>query len=378
MSRKLKLAAIQMNAEPALAEARLARAASLVARAAEAGAQLVVLPEVFNTGYTYTDENYTRAEPLTGPTVTWMRQTAAQHRVYLVGTLFLLDREDIYNAMLLVGPEGQLWRYDKIYPWAWERVYFREGERITVAETPLGAFGMLVCWDSAHPGLWARYAGQVDVMLVCSCPPAVHDLTWIFPDGRRLHGSEIFPFHQHIWATSAEVFGAHLRRQAAALGVPVVNTTATGLFSTSVPLPAISLLSYTLGRPDFWRYLSQAEAIRVEAGYFHETYVADAMGKVLAQVPPGAEHFAIAEVTLPETRPQSRASQPAFGISPLLYLLDEFANALLRPVYRRVVRQVYGSRMAPLLPATHRWTAALALVGILSFWLGRRLRAPRN
>ena len=129
----------------------LARAGRLVSRAVKEGAQLIVLPEVFNTGYEYSDENYTRAEPLTGPTVTWMKQTASQFNIYLAGTLLLLDHEDIYNAMLLVGPEGQTWRYDKLCPWAWERAYFRGGDRITVADTPLGKFGLLICWDMAHP-----------------------------------------------------------------------------------------------------------------------------------------------------------------------------------------------------------------------------------
>ncbi len=77
MPRKIKVAAVQMDAQCTPAPERLARAERLVAEAAAAGADLVALPEIFNTGYCYSDENYQRAEPLGGKTVAWMQMTAA-------------------------------------------------------------------------------------------------------------------------------------------------------------------------------------------------------------------------------------------------------------------------------------------------------------
>ncbi|MEJ2150675.1 MAG: carbon-nitrogen hydrolase family protein, partial [Chloroflexota bacterium] len=176
--RELSVAAVQMDANPAPTAERLARAEPLVIRAAQAGAQLIALPELFNTGYAYSDENHARAERLGGPTTTWMRETAAHLDVHLAGTLMLLEQGDIYNALLLFAPDGRMWRYDKNYPWGWERGYFREphgSRRTVVAETDLGDFGLLICWDLAHCGLWRRYAARVDMMVICSCPPQVTD-----------------------------------------------------------------------------------------------------------------------------------------------------------------------------------------------------------
>ena len=135
MKRKLKVAAIQMDCVPVPVTERLSRLAPLIAEAAQAGAQLVVLPELFNTGYEYHARNYALAESLEGETITWMKTQAAQHAIHLVGTLLLLDETDIYNTAALVAPDGRLWRYDKHYVPLWERAYFRGGNHITVADS---------------------------------------------------------------------------------------------------------------------------------------------------------------------------------------------------------------------------------------------------
>jgi predicted amidohydrolase len=65
-ARLVTLGSICMDAAPAPLEARLERAASLVASAARQGAQIAVLPELFNSGYEYSDRNYARAESREG------------------------------------------------------------------------------------------------------------------------------------------------------------------------------------------------------------------------------------------------------------------------------------------------------------------------
>jgi predicted amidohydrolase len=138
MARIINVAAIQMDANPAPTYDRLQRAQKLITEAARAGAHLVVLPELFNTGYGYRDENYDRAESITGSTANWLRQTAARHQIHLAGSLMLLDGKEIYNALLLFAPDGRMWRYDKNYPWGWERGYFRNAK------------GTVQSWPSSH------------------------------------------------------------------------------------------------------------------------------------------------------------------------------------------------------------------------------------
>lgn len=374
MSRTIRIAAVQMVADPAPVTERLAQAGALVEKAGRSGAQLVVLPEVFNTGYKYSDANYYRAESFSGPTASWMRATARRHDLHLAGTFLRRGAEEITNTLLLVAPDGRSWHYDKSYPWVWERATFCPGEGITVADTDLGRLGLLICWDAAHPELWQRYAGRVDGMVVCSCPPRAHDLTFVLPDGRRLRAAEAGPILRHVKRTGEGIFGPCLRRQAVHLGVPVVNTTGTGTFSSRVPLPRLSLAVYALFRPDLWPQVACADQIRVEATYFSETYVADGEGRVLDQVPAGHEGYALAEVTLAPASPVPFGPPPRFGLSPFAYAVDRFANAALAPIYRRGVRAALGSHMAPTTLRTRRWIGSLILVAALAFLLGRRSR----
>jgi predicted amidohydrolase len=340
MSKKVKVAVVQMIAEPAPVTDRLVRAENLTAQAAQAGAQLVVLPEIFNTGYEYTDNNYHLAEPMDGQTANWMKKTATRYGVHLAGTFLRRQGGDIYNTCLLAAPDQRTWHYDKRYPWMWERAYFRPGKGTTIADTNLGKIGMLICWDVAHPQLWQEYAGKIDLMLASSCPPAAQNMTLIFPDGRRVEFRELGLMIQLIKHNADETFGAHLRRQSSNLNVPVVHTTGTGLFRTKLPRPGISLSSFLLSAPQFWKYLPQAEQVFIESRYFNEAYIADASGNVLTKILSEVEAFALAEIEISDAQPKPYGKQPAFGISTLSYWSDAFANWMVTPLYRKKIRRI--------------------------------------
>lgn len=339
MSKTIKIAAVQMNADPAPCAERLARAESLILQAARQGAQLVVLPEVFNTGYEYTDKNYHLAEALDGPTATWMRKLAAQTGAHLAGTFLRLEQGDIYNTLLLAAPSGREWLYDKSYPWMWERAYFRPGKKGTViADTELGKMGLLICWDAMHPALWQRYAGQVQLMVISSCPPTINAATIIAPDGQRIGMAEFGPIQRSMNRNAEEMFGTLLRRQSVCMKVPVVNTTGIGHFSTPIPSPRLSWCTLSMLAPRFWKYTFQAARARIEAGYFDKTYVADAVGQVVQQVPTQVEGYALAEVALPDSPPTPQGPQPAYGISRLNYYMDAYANWAMARVYQQKIR----------------------------------------
>ncbi|MBV5337618.1 MAG: carbon-nitrogen hydrolase family protein, partial [Deltaproteobacteria bacterium] len=222
-----------------------------------------------------------------------------QYGVHLAGTFLRSQDGEIYNTCLLVAPDNRTWHYDKRFPWMWERAYFRPGSGITVADTDLGKIGMVICWDIAHPQLWQEYAGKVELMLASSCPPAAHEMTLILPGDKRVEVGELGLVMGYVKRNSQETFGAHLRRQSSHLNVPVLHTTGTGLFRTKLPAPEISLVNLLLAAPHLWKYIPHAKHVFIESGYFNETYIADASGKVIERVQPEAESFALAEINHP-------------------------------------------------------------------------------
>ena len=346
MKRTIKIAAVQMDANPTPTTDRLARAERLVSEAAKTGAQLVVLPELFNTGYGYSDANHWLAERLNGPTATWMKEAAARLNVHLAGSLMLLDRDEIYNALLLFAPNGRMWRYDKNYPWGWERGYFRGRRGTTVAETDLGHIGMMICWDTAHGKLWRQYAGRVDLMLVASCPPDVSNPTFHFPNGDALTFDDMGPVMASMKGSARLVFGDMLNRQTAWLGVPTVNTVGCGRIRTTIPNGRASFLTFLSLAPWLVKYLPQANRMEMACDMTPGCKVVDASGQVLAELTQEqGEAFTVAEVTLADEKPRPQGPQPASPVPFLSYLSsDVLLPALSAPVYRKEMRRVWGEK----------------------------------
>jgi hypothetical protein len=297
----------------------------LITQAAQAGAQLVSLPELFNTGYAYREANFTLAEPPEGPTVQWMKRISAQLGIHLAGSLLLRDGQDIYNALLLYAPDGRFWRYDKNYPWGWDRAYFRERRAITIAETDLGAIGLMLCWDMAHPKLWREYAGKIDLMLACSCPPNIPDSTYHFPDGSHVTSAQMGPVFGSMRHSAQRVFVDTPVQQTAWLGVPFVSSTACGSIRTPVPNPMGSFMGLLLTAPWLIRHLPRIRQVEVSAHLVEAAHILSADGRQLAGLRGNqGETFALAQVNIPAERPQPRGPQPKPPVPLLVYLMSDY------------------------------------------------------
>jgi len=367
--RKIRVAAIQMEANPAPTPVRLKRAEKLVAQAAQQGAQLVVLPELFNTGYGYASENFFRAEPITGQTATWLKEMAARHRIYLAGSLMLLDGSEIYNALLLLAPNGQMWRYDKNYPWGWERGYFRGRKGITIAKTALGDFGLMICWDAAHLRLWRAYAGQVDLMIISSCPPDVGNPTFVFSTGDRVTFGDFGKIGASLKGSGRLLFGKMVNQQTAWLGVPAVQTVGTGHLRTAIPNGLLSLLSYVPVAPNLIKYLPQAQHARLECDFVQGCKIVNHRGEVQIELAQDeGETFAIDEVALPDQKPNPERPQPKSLLPMIAYFSSDILLPLLTlPIYFRGKRKVFGKKAALM---SHFWALTIAFgILLLCLWL---------
>ena len=324
MGRRIMLAAVQLDVTLAPLSERLGRAEALITQAAQAGAQLVVLPELFNTGYAYCNENFSLAETPEGPTAQWMKKISTRLGVHLAGSMFLRDGQDIYNALLLYAPDGRVWRYDKNYPWGWERAYFRGRRAITIAETDLGAIGFMLCWDMAHANLWRQYAGNIDLMLVCSCPPNIPDPTYHFPDGSRVTIAQMGPVFSSMRQSASRVFVDTPAQQTAWMGVPYVSSTACGTVCTHFPSPLGSFLGFLPTAPWLISYLPQIRQVKVSASLVEAGRIFAADGSQLAGLRnEQGEAFVLAEINIPVNRPQPSSRQPKPPVPWLVYLVSD-------------------------------------------------------
>ena len=141
------------------------------------GADLIVLPELWNIGFMSFEQYYAQAESEEGPTLSAMRSMAREMGAYLhTGSFVLQDNEAYYNASYLLSPQGEiLGSYRKIHLYAYgsrEKQLLTPGEEISVISTPLGVFGLATCFDLRFPELFRRMVDQgTEVFLVCSAWP---------------------------------------------------------------------------------------------------------------------------------------------------------------------------------------------------------------
>jgi hypothetical protein len=142
--------------------------------------------------------------------------------------------------------------------------------------------------------------------------------------------------------TSDATFGDYLRRQSGFSGIPLVQATSTGTFTSAIPNPKLSLGILALVYPPLWKHVAGSEPPRIEAGYFNESFIADASGVVQESVQPGLEGYALSAVSLPDALPQPVGKRPPFGIPQASYWFDSFANWIFAFNYRKKLRKSAG------------------------------------
>lgn len=167
---KTTLACVQMEPKVDDPLGNVERSCTKIEEAAAAGAQLVALPELANSGYVFEsrDEAYGLAEVAgEGPASTAWAESARRHGLYIVAGLAERAGPALYNAAVLIGPEGHIGTYRKMHLWNEENLYFEPGNLgFPLFHTPLGRIGCLICYDIWFPEAFRLLALQ-GADLVC-------------------------------------------------------------------------------------------------------------------------------------------------------------------------------------------------------------------
>jgi N-carbamoylputrescine amidase len=160
LSDKFRVGLVQMSATPD-PEKNLERAIDKLHQAATEGAQMVCLPELFQTQYFCQREDqslFDLAEPIPGPSTRRLAETARVLRITLIASLFEKRAPGVYhNTAVLIDADGSLrGMYRKMHspddPLYYEKFYFTPGDLgFKAFDTNLGRVGTLVCWDQWYP-----------------------------------------------------------------------------------------------------------------------------------------------------------------------------------------------------------------------------------
>ncbi len=302
----LTVAAIQMDAPVGAVEANLAHAAALVEQAAAKEAQLVVLPELFGCGYEYTDRNYALAEPLDGPTGTWICDMARRLGIHLAGSFPARMAGGTYIVAMLAAPDGRQWIYRKMHVALWENAYFARGVDPVIADTALGRIGLLICWDQVFADLARAYQGRVDLLCIPSSPPVmVGDLE---DDSGRV----LVRMKDRILGVRMDAvgwFGQATVLQAQSAGVPAVYAARCGPFRSPIPYGLLFLMSLGLGATA--RVLPAAGTnFRLSCPLMGRSCIVDRDGARLAQAGQDEEAVLLASVRPGAPDPAALPSLP--------------------------------------------------------------------
>jgi omega-amidase len=138
---------------------------------------LVVLPEMFSTGFTMASAEV--AEPMSGPTVAWLRESAARLGKVVCGSVAIADGGQHYNRFFWATPDGALTHYDKRHRFrmAGEHQHYAAGDRRCVVTLHGWRILPLVCYDLRFP-VWLRNRGDYDLLLAVANWPAARQSAW--------------------------------------------------------------------------------------------------------------------------------------------------------------------------------------------------------
>ena len=119
--------------------------------------EIVVLPEMFNTGFSMRPEAL--AETMEGETIEWMKRVSRENGIVLTGSLMIEEAGNYYNRLVWMLPNGQYGHYDKRHLFAFgeEDKHYSAGNKRLIASVKGWKINLQVCYDLRFP-VWARQA----------------------------------------------------------------------------------------------------------------------------------------------------------------------------------------------------------------------------
>lgn len=151
----------------------------IVARAADAGARLIVLTEMFGTGFSMHPELI--AEAPGGHTEQWLVAQAGAHNAWVLGSIAQHSADGrAVNVAVLAAPDGHTERYEKMYPFSYagEHQHYRAGSKPLTVDVGGLRTSIFVCYDLRFADEFWALAHDTDCYVVVANWPAARRTHW--------------------------------------------------------------------------------------------------------------------------------------------------------------------------------------------------------
>lgn len=169
--REITIALVQMKPRLGEAEENLIKMSEMISTiASQQRVDLIVFPELVTSGNELGLRFTELAQRVPGPTINLIAQRANEYGIFIAFGMVTKERVEsvLYNSAILIGPEGDLIEvYNKIHLRGEERMAFREGYRLPVADTEIGQIGLMIGYDLAFPEVARSLALDGAELILC-------------------------------------------------------------------------------------------------------------------------------------------------------------------------------------------------------------------
>jgi N-carbamoylputrescine amidase len=280
-----RVALIQMSCEPST-EANLAKAVARVREAAQNGARLICLPELFRAQYFCQREDhalFSIAEPIPGPSTAALSEVVREHSLVVIASLFERRAPGLYHNTAAIldyastAKDNIAALYRKMHipddPLYYEKFYFTPGDLgFQAQKTSAGPIGTLVCWDQ-----WYPEAARLTALKGAE--------TLFFPTAIGWHPSEKAEFGERQYSAWQTIQRAH----AIANGVFVCAVNRVGHEHGDVTFAGSNGKTIELPGPGDHTPASGLE-------FWGGSFIADPFGRILAQASHDSEEILYADL----------------------------------------------------------------------------------
>jgi predicted amidohydrolase len=237
----------QMNIRLGNPQANAAKAEAWIREAAAAGSSLIILPELWTTGY---DLSHGKSHiPENRLISARLQELARQHHIIVAGSMLTQRGDKLFNSLSVITPEKTFLPYDKIHLFhlMQETRYLSPGQKTKCVKLPWGRTGLAICYDLRFPELFRQYAAQQAKLIILPAEwPRVRIDQWeTLLKSRAIENQCFVAAANCVGETGSELFGG----RSAVIGPDGKVIAAAGeretLFSTELDFDQVDTLRKT-------------------------------------------------------------------------------------------------------------------------------------